>query len=568
MSQRTFIISTTLFIAVVESLLALQGFCMADEGWSLSGYQQVFGDEPDSVRYIFLFYNALCIGGLWEQLFGSWGIYGFRLLSVLFICASWLVVYATLRKHINRWALFTGIMLVLTCHDYGVMVFDHSSITVFLSLTSAFFIIRAVTRRRVMPAFLAGLVIGINIFSRIPNISQVALLIMFCIPFGRHKAFSKSAIKMLAGSIIGMLCGILIMVLFMTAVGHLHIFADNLTAGFSATSSADSSHNLSALISTYCNQYLQVAKDMVRVVLPPLMLVSFDNLMFLYAFSTLLLLTPFITRIFNFQSSIFNLQSSIFNPQSSILNLQFSIFNPLRPIALTALIMLYTLPLGSDFGINNMGENAVWLAAPAAVGIGMKLSHVGPRLLRLYLRFAVIAFCAIFVVMNGIHISRNAYFDPGPRTAKTHRISHPLATTYTTAAFASSTDAVLHELQHHVSPGDRLFCFQSRPMLHYLTRTKPYMHNPWPWSYDTAMMRLNLHEAELRTEAHHEPSPVLVREKTQMIDITQPDPDWDSADADDNFVHKNAKVQLIHDFIRRHNYHIVWENEQYQILRN
>ncbi len=538
MSQRTFIISTTLFIALVESALALQGFCMADEGWSLTGYQQIFGGEPESVRYIFLFYNALCVGGLWEQLFGSWGIYGFRLLGVLFICASWLVVYSTLRTYFNRWALFVGILLVISCHDYGVMVFDHSSITVFLSLLSAMFVVRAIEQDRMLFACLAGIVIGVNIFSRIPNVSQAGLLLIFCIPFNRTGTFGNRMVRMLSGFIIGLFIGILTVVLLMMALGHADIFISNLEAGFSAASSADSSHNIGTLISVYVSQYIQVAKNMIRVLLPPLLLFSFDNLMFLYAFSTLMLLSPFfLGRLSRY-----------------------------RLPALISLVMLYTLPLGSDFGINNMGENAVWLAAPAAVGIGAELSSRCSGLLRLYIRLSATAFCAIFMVMNGIHIAHNAYFDPGSRTVKTHRISHPLATTYTTAAYASSTDSILSALQRYVDHGDYLLCFQSRPMLHYLTRTRPYMYNPWPWSYDSDMMAGSLHMAERRTAMRHEPWPVIVREKTQIIDFTQPDPDWDSTHAADNFAHKNAKVQLIHHFIARHKYHIVWENSQYQIL--
>ena len=545
--QTSFLLLTCAIIAIIEALLALQGFCMADEGWSLSGYQQIYHD-PESVSYIFLFYNALWIGGLWESLFGSWGIYGFRILNILFIVASWAICYLTICKFASRATLIASMLMLICAHNYGVMVFDHSSVTVLLSVASIYMMCKSLTTHSHWYALAFGLCIGINIFSRIPNISQLTLLLLL-IPYYIFNRNIRQTLRLTITAVVGIVAGIVLLLLLMWATGHLPIFVDNLHSGFSAASSADSSHNIGIMASKYIAQYIQVVKDMVKVMLPPLLLHEFDNMMFLYAFCTLMLLAG----LWCFRHEAQYVYT-----------------------ALGALIVLYTLPLGSDYGINNMGENAIWMATPLALATtfmlarGLKSKTTGRQMPRLWMSYYVVAvgvaFCTIFIVMNSIIMSRSAYFDYGARMEKVFRIDHPLANTYTSERYKTSTDSILHVLACYVKPGDRLLCFQSRPMLHYLTHTRPFMQNPWPWSFDSNMMELNMKRAERRTELNGEPWPVVVREKCGLIDFTQPDPLWDSTDATDDFMHKNRKVELIHDFISRHGYHVAWENDGYQLL--
>ena len=89
-------------------LIGLQGFDMCDEGWELTGFQQIFND-PASVTYQFLYYNTLLVGGVWQSLLGCLGYYGFRILSALFITGTAFFVYLILRGYINHWFIFLTI---------------------------------------------------------------------------------------------------------------------------------------------------------------------------------------------------------------------------------------------------------------------------------------------------------------------------------------------------------------------------------------------------------------------------------------------------------------------------
>ena len=120
----------------------------------------------------------------------------------------------------------------------------------------------------------------------------------------------------------------------------------------------------------------------------------------------------------------------------------------------------------------------------------------------------------------------------------------------------------MNELGKYVHEGDWLLCYQNCPTIHYLTHTRPYLYNPWPWSYDSG----NLERQFRRAEAAHRSLPVIVRDKSVMPRWYDYDPDWNNDHAQDTFIHKNRKVELINLFLRRNPYRLVWENEVFQIL--
>lgn len=549
---------------VIESLLGLQGFCMADEGWSLTGYQQIFND-PESVKYMFLFYNSLWIGGIWETLFGWMGMFGFRLLNVLFMLGSWTVIYYMLRNYVSNAAIFIGAILVAFAHDYGVMVFDHSSVTVLLSVLGAYFLFRALCKSSCKHMLVAGMIISLNIFTRIPNLTQLVLLVLL-IPYYIYSHDGRQTMRLLGAAVLGIATGVLIEVALMGAFGHLPLFIDNLSTGVSAASSSDSSHNIGTMLHSYLLSYVQIIKDMLKIGLLPLAAFFMVRVMWvksrifviltgcvLFVVQVAILGTTFDNMLF-----LYSFISVILFP-----SLYFVRKDKERTyLVLIALLVLYALPYGSDFGINNMGENAIWMATPLSVGFAFDWVRRIEVRQRLVMVVALVAFMLVFLLKNGWHIMNNAYFDEGSRLEKRYRINNSLATTYTKKSYVETTDAVLGALKKYVGPNDYLFCFQSSPTIHYLTQTRPYMYNPWPWSFDTASMKLHMQKAEERDRS----LPVLLREKTQMIDFTLADSYWDSTDVADNFSHKNAKVKLIQDFIHRHGYRIVWQDQHYQIL--
>jgi hypothetical protein len=502
------------------ALWGLQGVDMSDEGWLLSAYQQAYR-HPESVESVFLYYNAVAVGGLWNLIFGWMGMYGFRLLYALNTALLAATTCQILKPHVSRRIIYLGITLVLLAQNFGCIVFHHNQFTPLLLSISILLCLR---KRYV----LGGMVFGINYFTRLPNVTLSALLILFLIHAFRHKT-----LKPLGQTLAGILAGCISVLAYMAAAGHLHTFLNSVSSLGDAAQVSDSTHNLSYMLGIYLTDWLHVLLQMILPVWP-----LYDFVTYLYAISTLAL--------------IYTLYQHRHEEAKTLL-----------PLA--ALIILYAQPLGSDFGIGNMGVFSLWLAVPLSCGIiWEKISAIKPKgipgpLLPLL----------IFAIPLGYYTYTQTWgllsccmSDTGGRWNMTHRIHHPLATTFTTRANMLAADSLLAVLPRYVQPDDYLLCYQNTPMLHYYTHTRPYLYNPWLFTYDSG----NFQKCIERAGRENPTPPVVIRDKGGYATWREYNPDWNNDHATDSYLHTNRKITLLNTFLRKHHYRIVWENATFQIL--
>lgn len=516
-----YLVSVTLLYHIV---VGIQGFDMADEGFSLTAYQQVF-NAPESVEYLFLWYLTNIAGGVWNLLFGWAGIFGFRLLTGITMAIIAWIVWNMLYRHLSAGSIMAGFLASLFCSYYGIMVFYHNYLTALLAVCAAATLYRALTLNNMRWMALSGFIVGVNIFVRLPNITLTALILLLIPYYCYHRSWHR-VLQFIGAAIGGFIVGIACVLLLMLTLGHWHIFLQAVDSGFSAASTDDSSHQLTTLIGTY----LSVYKDIFTIGF-------FNNTFTVYMMATWGWLWVVCSRRYS---------------------------REIVYLTTIAIIILHVLPIGSDFGVGNMGENCVYMATPLLTGlVWQAICRCQVRhKVRLLLRIGALGGLSLFLLRGVKNISMQCYFDEGPRWEKTHLMGIARATTFTTARNGELLRPLLTELARYVHEDDILLCFQNSPMLHYLTKTRPYLYNPWPWSYDIHNMEYQFQ----RAEREHHLLPVVVRDKGSMPHWYVEDPDWDNTHAEDNFIHKNRKVLLIQDFLHRHHYHVVWENEVFQIL--
>lgn len=513
------IISSLIFHAII----GLQGFDMADEGWSLTGYQQIFND-PESIEYLFLYYLTYIIGGVWNCLFGWGGIYSFRLLTSIVLTLTSLIIWRLLRPYFNSWSIVIGIWASFFCSYYGIMVFYHNYLSAILSICAAATIFKAVKSSDWRWMIISGIILGCNVFVRLPNITLITLIFLL-IPFYVYNKDIKRTIFLFLSGSGGFIIGIVLIILIMLLLGHIHIFINAFNSGLSASSSADSTHNLGTMVMTYLYVYKSIFSTGYN-----------HNTHTIYLLSSLGWFWVVCSRRYN--------REYVY-------------------LATIAVIILHTLPIGSDFGIDNMGENSLYLAVPILTGFVWKeinaLSNIWlHRCTVIIARIIIVVFC----IRGAKQILYQCYFDNGPRWKKTYMIDATLATTFTTERNCFLLNPLLHELLKYIKKDDYILCFQNSPSLHFLTRTRPYLYNPWVWTYDSN----NLEFQFQRAERERYRLPVIVRDKSIMPQWYKYDPNWNNVSAEETYLHKNKKIKLFNDFVTRHHYYLVWENEVFQIL--
>lgn len=544
---------------IYKSLIGLQGFDMLDEGWVLSAYQQIFND-PSTCEYQFLYYNALVVGGIWNMLLGSLGIYGFRILSALCSVAIAGVVYLLLRKDINRWCIFLGIWIFNLGY---VMVFHHNWLTALLVAIAALCLYKGLVSSNKWWVLLAGLVVGVNIFTRIPNVSMFALSLAF-IPYYIYNRDVRATFGLVGMAFLGVVMGVECEVFLMNVLGHLSIFNESILSGLSASSASDSTHSMSNILIVYKDNYILVFQKLMYMLSIP-MYVYFANkyihnkrsrlIMYVVAIALYVILlwneTDLVYMIYALSYLVYILYI-LKHPQDQ------------RRIYLItiAAIVLFFLPFGSDYGISNMGENCIWIAAPLTMGL---LYEMLQKRMTLAYKLAKVFVCVFVVTMVGFSVydtSMNAYFDHGSRLKKTARPNIELATTYMTPSKAQILDTLMTHLRPLVKKNDYLLCYQHIPMVNYLTETRPYLGTSLPWVYDASNMERHFIAAQNNiTEL-----PVIVRNKSAIKQWDIESKDWNNTSSRDQWNFNTKKIELIQQFINDHKYQVVWENELFQIL--
>ena len=542
-----------------KAIIGLQGLDMCDEGWMLSGYQQIFND-PASCEYQFLYYNTLLVGGAWNALFGAWGIYGFRICEAICATLTAYIVYRLLRKDINRWCILIGVFLFNI--DY-VLVIHYNSLTALVLSLAVLGLYQGLTKVNKWYMLLAGLLVGLNIFTRLPNIALCSLVLVF-IPFYLYTRNGRQTLSLVSMALLGVLLGVAIEIGLMCALGHWSLFIDNISSGLSAASAGDSSHSVSRFLGVYINNYKVIGTLAAFIISIPLILYAVRKL------------SPY-KKIYNAAIIIgsvlyFSLVWQIVRYNFTMYAMCYPIFfayllkfpNDSRRVLLIsiAIIILLFLPFGSDGGIATMEcGSMLWIAVPLAIGVfyelAKSLSISSQKLAYVMASVFVIAFASKALY----NTSLMCYFDSGSRLKKTARAETALATIYTTDFKAAQLDTLMLHLEPLIQRDDYLLCFQSVPMVNYLTETRPYLGNSWPWTYDSD----NMERQFIKAKSTIPTLPVIVRNKSEVATWYRHSEDWDNVNSGSWCV-TSRKIELIQNFIRDNGYTIHWENDLFQIL--
>lgn len=357
----------------------------------------------------------------------------------------------------------------------------------------------------------------------------------------------------------GFLLAIIFELLLMKFLGHGHIFLDSINDMLSAGKDSDSTHNISHMMQVYFSDYKQILK-IVLILLCPIGVFR----------KTIRINNKVVTNTVNICIMLFAF-GLLRGNESSYLLYGFCTMSLLaslshyrcdrRVVVLSflALIYIYTQVLGSDQGVRNMGPNSLYWVLPYSLGICSKLLKNKIDNVRRYYAGFLICVGLLYVGRSMAHIMNGCYYDFGSRFEKRYLIDSSLASTYTTKRNIELLNPMLHELMKYVKPNDYLLCFQSIPMVNFLTQSRPYLYNSWVWTYDPSNFRKQIDIAE----KEHDTLPIIVRQKSELSCWYKYDENWNN----ELIPYKKKRTICFNQFICKHHYEVVWENEVFQILK-
>ena len=448
---------TLLFLFGFQLLKIIYGFDIHDTGFHLVAYENVF-NAPDSVTYNFMYYLNTLLGGAIMYIFPDMGVLGFRIVGALLVLFTLLIIFVTLRNTIPAIHLLLGSILVVAGYVNLPYSFNNGILSCCLYAISIVFLYQGLFKENKILVLLGGFIVGINIFTRIPNVLAIGLVFIVLL---HKKCFQKVYNVDWKSSfyfLIGVSLGILAIWGIMVKMGHLGVFLRGLMAVFSMAG-GEGSHNLIWMLKIHFAFYLSA-------IIPLLVFYALIHIgkcverkknkfiiLLFYVVSVLsVALYVYETRwVYIIIWAFLALGCIICALRNR---------NQLGVLGIFALYMLLFEIYGSDYGINH-GSFPAFLAAPIA---SMQLLD---RKKIVYVLTFILAVCWQV-------IRKGNFQDSGPIYQKTEKINC-LETKgiFTTKENAYAINTTLKGIKPYVSVGDTMICFPSAAMMNYLTHTRP-----------------------------------------------------------------------------------------------
>lgn len=548
--NRKHTVLTLAMAAIIQAPLLFYGVDLADTGFYMSFYEWIFKD-PACVEYNFMYYLTGIVGGIWHSIWP--GLLSLRVLGLLVnLCTVWVLT----RIITDVRALAASVAMVLFGLYISPSTFNYDTLSACLTVTGLWFMIRS-GKTGWKWTFVAGIIMGINVFSRVSNLAGLGYVLYYLIQSFWHR---NKPYKAVLWYLAGWATGVCLVLLLMLCLGHIDVFTDNLTEllSIAGAEQGEASHGLGNLIGAMFRTWKRILKfSFVATVLICLFCCIRKYVSIRSVRMVLLTVLSVFLAYVMYRSSPVTVTAGIglIGCVAVFIN---SKGHCLWDEALCGLLMLFIMPLGSDGGIYNTGTLATWLPLAVAMAFFMNPVHAKRRALVPGISFSI-GMAAVFCLIMIVYVVRNGvYFDDTRPTDRLKNIcGQPI---YTSSERQELIEDLVTQLNRHIKSGDVLMVYGTGPTLNYLTHTRPWLGCSWPEQFMVSSLRQRMAAATDR--------PTIAILKFDTIGSEFGDPSADFAmGGDENIYHNRPKSACIYEYIESHGYTLVSDNEYMAVYR-
>jgi Dolichyl-phosphate-mannose-protein mannosyltransferase len=570
-------------IIFVQIIFIFQGLDFADAGFAADFYRRIFSD-PSSVQYNFMYWFTGIIGGSWLKLFPGFGLLGLRIAGVISTTITLWISYNLLKKYLYIGPLRLSLFLIVLFLTTAIKEINYDDITALFFMCTAWFLFSGLTREKPYMLFLAGAFISLNMFSRLPNI--LGLILILAIWFSGYlnrKTVNQVIIQSLL-FILGFLVMCVLLFGWMKSMHHDVYFLNSLKLTRQMGSAIDNSHGLYTMLKLYIVHFGEaVSISMVVIValwnlaaawrklktdlpasIPFLPIVKWGILIILTA---ICIYRAKKDPDFWFYLFLFYAGTSLITGFLIITGRQ---PKNLRLLAAIGCLMLLVMPFGSNYVLMSVGKYSIWIIVPITIDYMLNIRSLSSRVvvsennLHSYeqvidtnhmngLRNTTIYLTLIYILSVTYFYP---YFDRSNRALMHFEVRNEhVKGIYTTESRAKVINELLTQTALYIKPDDYVLAYDCIPMFYYLTETKPYMHNSWPWLYDNAVFKEELYKSLKETHI----CPIVIMQKRSTIGNNWPD------NYSENYTFRPQALDDMNDFLRIFKYSQVWENDFFKI---
>lgn len=223
------------------------GINTTDQGYNLANFE-MFPDMNQTWMIATLAANI--VGKLFTWLpFGHYmlgmNIYCTLLLSILSVS-----LFGVLKKDFSKYAVFCGLLIAI-CFSWAPKVILYQYLSYYLFDMAAIILIIGLRKEKRRMLFIAGIILGVNLFVRFPNILQTALIVVVIYSaILKKKQFREFAVDMLV-CVAGYLAVVIPIILLIEIICGRGTYLRMISSLFAMTDTATAYSPLSMFTSVY-----------------------------------------------------------------------------------------------------------------------------------------------------------------------------------------------------------------------------------------------------------------------------------------------------------------------------
>ena len=232
-----------------------QGVDVSDSTYSFSNF--LFFERMEGM-WVVSTYVSNVVGWLLTKLPFGTTLLGMKMYATLLVSGTALLVYFMFRKWMPAWIAFVGEMIAVGfCWIPAGILYNYLSY--FLFTLGAILLYQGLVEEKDKLLILAGMVLGINVFVRIPNLTEMALIIALWYYLASKRQKINVIVQKTLKCLIGYLAGMMIPLVGILARFGVSGILD-MILGLSSVGSADETYSIWSMIISVIDAYKRTSK--------------------------------------------------------------------------------------------------------------------------------------------------------------------------------------------------------------------------------------------------------------------------------------------------------------------
>ncbi len=539
------------------------GLDISDTTYSLANYEFVSGLNP---MWLFSTFLSNMAGAAIMHLPGAGTMLGFGVYCSFIISAIALIAYYMLQSYMPGWMNFIGLFIAESlCWCPRVSLYNY--LTYLLFTLASMLLLKGlfIWEGKNTYLFFAGVLLGLNVMVRFPNITETALILVLWF----YGAITRDEIKnILRGTgicILGFVSGAAVIFIIISIIYGPTAYIDMLASLFGMTSGA-SDYTTGGMVAAIIDAYVGTASDML-ILIPCIaagiimFMIKPDKYIWikklLYVCGLCILVRYYFaegvfTRNYFYYDSIFKAAMMLI-----IIALILGVIGSLgilngnkqeQTLAFLMVMIILITPLGSN-NYTYPVINNLFLVAPIALWIMRRLmQRLGEKEIHFTWQ-STITMVIVVLIVQGILFRFSFSFMDGADGQKRDtvmngipKVDHMVTTSYN----ANTLKELGSYLENKGLLQEKVLLFGGVPGLSYIFDLKPAIDTVWPdldsYSIDTFDKEL----MELTVSDNPQPMIIVGSNVQEYANISR-------------------KYDILMDYIVNHDYNIDFENERFTV---